>query len=255
VSLIVARIPSTLQLLMLVVTGSTGESLMLAGLNTVSREKTLTLPKDVTAILRKLFSIDYMTKFSSTRNELYLSLFINLAVDCCSRISEILAPGDTQHGDRCLRVEHIKLYAVRLDGRVTLQAKVQYKGPKGRTLARNKQKTIPLRLLPLELAAEDTLRQLVTLLLIDDVFESIKSWIDFKALDAGPNGTLIRFKDSEKGKPMSITRIAAVHLCESQLSEASGIPPCPRQPYSHCGASQSQYHFPVVEVSWSRAWL
>jgi hypothetical protein len=31
---------------MLVVTGLMGESLMLAGLNTVSREKTLTLPKE-----------------------------------------------------------------------------------------------------------------------------------------------------------------------------------------------------------------
>jgi len=85
------------------------------------------------------------------------------------------------------------LYAVRLDGRVTLQAKVQCKGLKGSTLARNKPKTISLWLLPLELAAEDTLRQLVTLLLINDVFEIIKSWNDFEALDPGPDGTLVRF--------------------------------------------------------------
>ena len=59
-----------------------------------------------------------------TRDVLYCALSINLAMDCCGRISEIIAPRNLDDGDRCLRWGDIELYAFRHKGRVSLRARV-----------------------------------------------------------------------------------------------------------------------------------
>ena len=111
-----------------------------------------------------------MATYRFARSILYTALFINLAVDCSGRVSEFVYTPGTNKG-KCLPGNPIQLFAFRRKGQITLQARVRFtdlKGSYGTTEERSK--IIPLRLLPLELAAEDSLRQLVILGMIDGVF-------------------------------------------------------------------------------------
>jgi hypothetical protein len=93
------------------------------------------------------------------------------------------SPGsaDPGLGDRHLRVGDIDLYAFSgtdaAADDVVLEAKLSFKCLKGSGADPTGHKTIPLKFLLLEMAAEDTLRILITLQLIDDVF---RSWCDVK---------------------------------------------------------------------------
>ena len=173
--------------------------------NTVSRRKKLTTSQDVTHILATLFTIEHMATFSHTREILYVSLFINLAVDCSGRISELLVTGGKLCNGRCLRWKDVEVYAFHLpDGMITLKASIRYAGLKGTTgLDDHRAKVIPLRLMPLHLAAEDSLRQLVTLAIIDDVFEVVKSWKDIQSLLPGPHGSRVEIKETALEMPVS----------------------------------------------------
>lgn len=55
-------------------------------------------------------------------------------------------------------------------------------------------------MVPLELAAEDSLLQLITTGLIDGVFENITCWSDFEDLMPGPSRTSILLQESPKVK-------------------------------------------------------
>lgn len=158
--------------------------------------------RDVTTLLSALFSVEFMATFNTTRDVLQLGLFINLAVDCCGRVSELVAPGSISNGDKCLRWGHVEFFAFQVNGMVEISAKVAFAGLKGPGIDSKRHKTIPLRILPLELAAEDSLLQLITIGLIDGVFENISSWSDFDNLMPGPSGTRISLRESVKVKPV-----------------------------------------------------
>ncbi|KAJ9641412.1 hypothetical protein H2199_005382 [Coniosporium tulheliwenetii] len=134
-----------------------------------------------------------------------------MATDCCSRVSELIAPGNPQNGDKCLRWSHVELFAFQEEAGITLMAKITYEGLKGRGIDLTRRKVIPLRLLPLELAAEDTLFQLIIVGLIDQVFENVSFWKDIEELRPGPNGTRVRIKDSESGMPV-FRRVSTSHV-------------------------------------------
>lgn len=171
--------------------------------NTVSRKKEMTTTQDVTSLLRLLFSVEYMARFANTRNVLYLALFITMAIDCCGRAGELIAPRKSSD-EKCFRWCHFWAYAFPTPmGPPTIKAKAQFKDLKNSKPDPSKNKTIPLRLLPIELAAEDTLCHLITLGLMDGVFEDIESWADIDDLDPHPEGTLLRIKPSEMNKPVS----------------------------------------------------
>lgn len=101
----------------------------------------------------------------------------------------------------------VEVFAFRdQDGRgpVFLQARLTFrylKGSEGKTGPRHK--TIPLRLLPPENVAEDSLFWLMTLGLIDGVFHGISSWSDIERLQPARHGQLIPIVESMRGTPVS----------------------------------------------------
>ena len=152
-----------------------GPTNMEGRLNLKPRPKVMTFSLDVTTILRELFTIEYMATFRTTRQSLSTSLFINLTVDCSGRVGEFLGTNVKDPRAKCLRWEHVKLYAFLENGKPTVKAKIHFrdlKGVFGNEYDRSK--TVLLRLLPLTLAAEDSLRQLITLAIIDGVLTDIQ---------------------------------------------------------------------------------
>ena len=93
---------------------------------------------------------------------------------------------------------------------VDLFAKIHF--PKLEKSQRNQvtSKTIPLRLLPLELAAEDSLRLLIVLALIDGVFENHETWDSLIQVKPGPHGTKIQCKVSAMDLPVSFLKSFSV---------------------------------------------
>ncbi|KAI9831644.1 MAG: hypothetical protein M1826_003253 [Phylliscum demangeonii] len=57
-------------------------------------------------------------------------------------------------------------------------------------------KTIPTRLLPFNLAAEDSLRQLIILALMDQILVDVMTWQELEELPSTPDRTLIRMKET-----------------------------------------------------------
>lgn len=165
------------------------------------------MSQDVTLLLRALLTVEYMATHRHTRAILYIALFLNLAVDCSGRIGELLIIGGKLCEGKCLRWRDIEIYAFRLaDGNITLKASVRYanlKGSSGQATKEQRAKVIPLRLMPLHLAAEDSLRLLVTLGMIDDVFEHIQSWQDIQYLNPGPHGSQVAIRKTSLPLPVS----------------------------------------------------
>jgi len=62
---------------------------------------------------------------------------------------------------RCLRWRHVEVFVFREAQSVVIRARVSYTGLKNNTFDPKKNKTISLRLLPVQLAADNTLRQLL----------------------------------------------------------------------------------------------
>lgn len=65
-------------------------------------------------------------------------------------------------------------------------------------------KTIPLRLLSLRLAAEDSLRLLITLAMIDGVLKDLRCWDDINFLLASPDGTRFAVKKNRLEQPIRL---------------------------------------------------
>ncbi|KAI9796550.1 MAG: hypothetical protein M1833_006114 [Piccolia ochrophora] len=179
--------------------------------STVERRKPMIIGNDLTSITQAVFSIAFMATFGDTRIPLLFGLYLGLAVDCCGRVSELLARSMkrtrlTKHQEKkCFRWGHVEIYAFpsTKDAReaVTFKAKLQFDLLKSPFFDPTKTKTIPLRLLPPELASQDSLRLLIILALIDGVFENHTSWSSLEKVRPGPHGTLIKFKDSFQDTP------------------------------------------------------
>jgi hypothetical protein len=70
------------------------------------------------------------------------------------------------------------------DGDRMIAANINLKYQKGQTTS-DEQKTITLRLLPVAMAMQDSLRLLITLALVDGVFGSGITWADLIAVEPG----------------------------------------------------------------------
>lgn len=99
--------------------------------------------RDVTSLLSVLFSVEFMATFSTSRDVLQLGLFINLAVDCCGRVGELVAPGNVNDGDKCLRCGHVEFFAFPVNGKIEILAKVTYIGVKALELIHTAAKDHP----------------------------------------------------------------------------------------------------------------
>jgi hypothetical protein len=146
------------------------------------------IPSDITTLLRNFFQVEYLVaSLHTTRTGVNVALALGLMLDCNSRISELV---DAQEVPVELRATHleeneekiftwkrVKLFAFRNEtgqDKVQVQARLTFRKLKKKvTVKGTRMKTIPLRLLPLNLAAEDTLRWLIVLGLMDGVFHGI----------------------------------------------------------------------------------
>jgi hypothetical protein len=170
-------------------------------INRHSEFKHVSMPGDVTTLLHTIFSVKYMATLRNTREVLNLSLVVNMLVDCAGRVGELVRGKNKKF----LKWKRVSFYAFQDDimSPVKLRAKILYADIKDGENDPNRTKSIPFRLLPLELAAEDTLRQLLTVALIDGVFENISTWEDFQALRPGPDGRRILTKEEFNERPAS----------------------------------------------------
>jgi len=170
-------------------------------LSTLSRPKYIC--QDIGLLTLTLFTREYMSTFATSRDCLQTAALLVLALDCSGRISEFL--GTALEPDACLRWRHVAFYAVRLDdGTITIRATVRFEDLKDPSDApEGMHKTIPLRLLPLSLAHQDSLRQLLAIALIDNVLEGIRSWSDLSHLDPGPNGSRMNVTAAALELPVS----------------------------------------------------
>ena len=181
----------------------------------VARTKLTALPQDITSFLRRLFEPQFMCSLPTTRDPLLIALFICLMVDCGARPSEFLRPSMSEenrkaytkeHPEKIFMWERVEVFAfpplageqsVQLRARLTFQS-IKDSGNKGYKL-----KVIPLRLLPPDLVAEDSLFWLLTLGLIDQVFVNVSTWADFDRLQPGPHGLSIPIKSHMMQKAVS----------------------------------------------------
>lgn len=179
-----------------------------------ARDKPSPLPQDITSFLRGLFDRRFMATLPTTRDALLIALFVCLQVDCSARVSELLRPSmskqllveyNKEHKEKMFRWSSVEVFAFRDHeaGQVSLQARVSFRSIKDVHKKGYRLKTIPLRLLPPHHVAEDSLFWLMTLGLIDGVFEGVSSWSDIEHLQPGPNGQRIPFKNDMHDFPVS----------------------------------------------------
>lgn len=182
----------------------------------IAREKPTPIPEDITAFLRNLFDPKFMVSLGSTRTVLLIALFVCLQVDCSGRVSEFLMPHLSkeytaayieEHRDKMFTWGCVEIFAFEDQDadHVFLQARLTFRDIKAPGLNdkfRHK-KTIPLRLLPPEFVAEDTLFWLVVLGLTDGVFAGVSSWSDIDQLQPGPHGQSIPIEPSMSQVPVS----------------------------------------------------
>lgn len=178
------------------------------------REKDVPLPQDITTFLGCLFDRRFMATLPTTRHTLLIALFVCLQVDCSSRVSELLRPSMStenlvaykiEHKEKIFRWSCVEVFAFKDKdtGPVLLQARLTFRSIKDLESKAYRKKTIPLRLLPTAFVAEDSLFWLMTLGLIDGVFEGVSSWSDIEHLQPGPSGQRIPVKNSMQGVPVS----------------------------------------------------
>jgi hypothetical protein len=102
-----------------------------------------------------------------------------------------------------LKWSQVSFYAFPTPAGVTVRANIAFEDVKNNKLDPNKHKTIPLRLLPLSLTAENSLRMLLVLGFIDGAFENLTCWDDIQNLHPGSSGAEIRLKSSALKLPVS----------------------------------------------------
>lgn len=206
-------------------------------IHTEGRKKFIAVDDDLSNFLKMLFSPRFAITLTSTRELLLLALFICLQVDCTSRATELLMPSmnseDTEawiktHSKKMFRWQSVALYAFPNQGpggRVTLRARLTFSDLKDPTnmKKRLKVKMIPIRLLPPEMVATDSLFWLVTLGLIDGVFENIRTWDDIEQLNPGENGLFIPFKPIWRDIPVSPTPTRRLGIIQFGFDRGSDL--------------------------------
>ncbi|KAI9876171.1 MAG: hypothetical protein M1830_007093 [Pleopsidium flavum] len=100
-------------------------------LNLEHKVKLITYTKNVILLLRGLYEPATLCSFGTTRAVLYLTLFIDLAIDSCGRVGEII-PTDSKRQGECLHWDDVIFYLHRVvRGFLRFSANVTFKWLKG----------------------------------------------------------------------------------------------------------------------------
>jgi hypothetical protein len=167
--------------------------------------KQVAMPADLTLLRNTLFQSDYLSTFADCRSPLQVGLFLSLVVDCAGRAGELIASSNKEtDNNKHLKWSQISFFAFPTPAGVTVRANITFGDLKDKAFNPNKYKVTPLRLLPLSLAGEDSLRMLLVSGLIDGVFENLMSWDNIQKLRPGPDGTQINLKQAALHLPVSL---------------------------------------------------
>lgn len=216
-------------------------------IHTMAKEKATAIPEDLSAFIKVLFSPRFAITVSSTREVLLLALFVCLQIDCSSRVSELVVPTLNTEDTKAYKAKHpekaflwssVEIYAYPHHGpggSVTLRARLTFRGIKDVSKKGYRVKRIPLRLLPPSNVAEDSLFWLVTLGLIDGVFNGISSWNDIDQLQPGEKGLMLRVKYPFREYPVSFLSLSILLLSRPvyPLLPGSSCLPSPSQMYAN----------------------
>ncbi|KAF4636083.1 hypothetical protein G7Y89_g2010 [Cudoniella acicularis] len=151
------------------------------------RPKHVATSNDLDLLVDAAFSDAYSLSVKSIRVVLNMALYMNLFVDVCGRGSDLAwgGPMISEQENHCLCWNHCHFYVVNVDdGDRVIAANIDIKYQKGQR-RKDLQKTVTLRLLPVNMAMQDSLRLLATLALVDGVFGPGVSWSSILAIDPG----------------------------------------------------------------------
>ena len=141
----------------------------------------------------------------SKRTLLSLGIFINLMIDGCACIHEIV-PSEV-HPKQCLRWKVIQLCVFRRSpsDAVTIAGLVRFNHLKGMRDDPKKCKNISLMALPTSMWFEDSLRLIIFSALIDGHIDGAQTWPEFEKLAnrcMTSEGMLIPFHESSQDLPL-----------------------------------------------------
>lgn len=122
------------------------------------------------------------------------------------------------------------LFASPAPAGVTVQANITFGDLKDKTFNPSKYKVTPLRLLPISLAGQDSLRMLFVSVLIDGAFEDLTSWDDIQKLRPGPNGTQSKLKQAALQLPISLQLDFSPQIDDTDSNYIIGVPARREQP-------------------------
>ena len=159
---------------------------------------------DVTLILSKLYSPLGLRGCMSMRLVLNMSMFINFMVDTCGRAHEIVS--SFKYPDVYLRWRDVKIYVFKsADGRIEFTGIIRLTNMKGMKDEPGKWKEVPLKLMPVKLCFEDSLRLILLAALMDGRIPGAKTWQDLEeigALCATESGRLLPFTAESMDLPI-----------------------------------------------------
>jgi hypothetical protein len=159
---------------------------------------------DVTLILSKLYSPLGLRGCMSMRLVLNMSMFINFMVDTCGRAHEIVST--IRYPNLYLRWRDVKIYVFKsAEGGIEFTGNLRLTNMKGMKDEPDKWKEVPLKLMPVKLCFEDSLRLILLAALIDGRISGAKTWQDLEkigALCATESGRLLPFTAESMDLPI-----------------------------------------------------
>jgi hypothetical protein len=160
--------------------------------------------EDLTYLLSVLYTPQFIGTFFDMRQLLNFTLFLNIMVDAGCRGGDIAWDRKTQSGT-CLLWEDVKFYAfwdASIDA-VDIRANITFRHLKGMKLDPSHYKTVPLSLFQTDMVQEDTLRLILIMALMDNVFQAdIRTWSDLMLVPSSLTGRLIPLKENIRSIPL-----------------------------------------------------
>ena len=135
---------------------------------------------------------------------LNMSMFINFMVDTCGRAHEIIST--IRYPNVYLRWRDVKIYVFKsAEGGIEFTGNLRLTNMKGMKDEPDKWKEVPLKLMPVKLCFEDSLRLILLAALIDGRISGAKTWQDLEkigALCATESGRLLPFTSESMDLPI-----------------------------------------------------
>lgn len=166
-----------------------------------SLAKPLAHAEDLTLLLARLYSTEYLNTFPIMRNVLKITLFVNLIIDIGGRGGEIALVGSRPE-HRVLRWDDVEFYTFQSDqdSDFDISARIKIRWSKGHSMDESLYKyAVFSNLMPAHMATQDTLRLLLITAVMDGVLDNVQQWDDLLQFrlpaDLAKTGQRLRMKE------------------------------------------------------------